>query len=35
MKRREHTLLERPESGRIAVREINHYGDEVLKGYNL
>ena len=27
--------FERPESGRIAVKVINHYGDEVLKVYNL
>jgi adenine-specific DNA-methyltransferase len=24
-----------PESGKIAVKVINHYGDEVLKVYNL
>jgi adenine-specific DNA-methyltransferase len=27
--------FERPESGRIAVKVINHYGDEVLKVYTL
>lgn len=27
--------FERPESGRIAVKVINHYGDEVLKVYNV
>ena len=24
-----------PETGKIAVKVINHYGDEVLKGYDL
>ncbi len=27
--------FERPDSGRIAVKVINHYGDEVLKVYEV
>lgn len=29
------TQLDRPESGKIAVKVINHYGDEVLKVYEV
>ena len=28
-------LFDRPDTGKIAVKVINHYGDDVLKGFGV